>query len=122
MRRVFFKMLLFAPLAILVFALFIYGVMLLWNWIMPQVFGVSALTYWQTLGLLVLCKIFFGFRFGGGGSPSYPRRNVFVRYEKMTPEEREKFRRGMRGWCGIDRTEEEIKMADETEKEQKPEL
>jgi hypothetical protein len=99
----------FAPLAILVFALFIYGVMLLWNWIMPEIFGIRTLTYWQTLGLLVLCKILFGFGFGGGGghSPRSTRRQLFERYEKMTPEEREKFRRGLHGWCATDSTEGE---------------
>ena len=106
-------MVLLAPVVIAVFALFIYGVMLLWNWLMPDIFGVSTLTYWQTLGLLVLCKILFGFRFGGsGGSPQFQRRGLIERYEKMTPEEREKFRKGLRsGWCTTDSPEEpEAKM------------
>ena len=32
-------------------------VMLLWNWLMPVIFGLPALSLWQALGLLVL--IFF---------------------------------------------------------------
>jgi hypothetical protein len=28
------------------------------------------------------------------------RRRMRERWERMTPEEREKFREGMRGWCG----------------------
>jgi hypothetical protein len=34
--------------------------MLLWNWIMPDIFGLPALNYRQPLGLAVLCRIFFG--------------------------------------------------------------
>lgn len=40
-------------------------VMLLWNWIIPSISTLTALTYWQAMGLFVLCRILFGgFRFG----------------------------------------------------------
>jgi hypothetical protein len=42
-------------------------VMLLWNWLMPDIFGLKHLTYWQAWGLLVLCNILFK-RFGSGYS------------------------------------------------------
>jgi hypothetical protein len=70
----------------------------LWNWLTPALFGWHTITFWQALGLLVLCRIFFGgFRgrggFGGG--------RMMARWEKMTPEQREQFRQGMRGGrCG----------------------
>lgn len=35
-------------------------VMLLWNWLMPVLFGLTLITFWQALGLLVLSKILFG--------------------------------------------------------------
>ncbi len=35
-------------------------VMLLWNAILPAVAHVGALTYWQAVGLLVLCRMLFG--------------------------------------------------------------
>ena len=38
-------------------ALFTYVVMLLWNWLVPELFSGPILTYWQTLGILVLSKI-----------------------------------------------------------------
>ena len=38
-------------------ALFTYVVMLLWNWLVPELFSGPVLTYWQTLGILVLAKI-----------------------------------------------------------------
>ena len=48
---------------------FLFGwvVMLLWNWIMPAVFGVATITYWQGFGIFFLAKILFGF---GGDSHS----------------------------------------------------
>jgi hypothetical protein len=74
-------------------------VMSLWNILMPGIFAVRAITFWQALGLLVLSKILFGgFRPYGGG-PRW-RRRMMERWEQMTPEEREKFKQGMRRGCG----------------------
>jgi hypothetical protein len=41
--------------------LFLFGwvVMLLWNWLMPEIFGLKRITYWQGWGLLALCTILF---------------------------------------------------------------
>jgi hypothetical protein len=45
-------------------ALFGWIVMLLWNWLMPEIFGLKTLNYWQAWGLLVLsCILFKGMRF-----------------------------------------------------------
>ncbi len=35
-------------------------VMWLWNWLMPALFGLGEITYWQAFGILLLAKIFFG--------------------------------------------------------------
>ncbi len=52
---------LFAIIAVLIFALLLgYGIMWLWNWLMPDVFGLMAIDYWQAVGMLVLAKILFG--------------------------------------------------------------
>jgi len=40
-------------------------VMSLWNWLMPMIFDLPKITYWQGIGLLILAKILFG---GIGGS------------------------------------------------------
>jgi hypothetical protein len=37
--------------------LVIYGVMALWNWLIPDLFNGPVLTYWQTAGLFLLSKI-----------------------------------------------------------------
>ena len=53
-------------------------VMLLWNWLMPMIFHLGELTYWQALGLLILSKILFGGGHGHGGpSHSYHRDKYF---------------------------------------------
>jgi hypothetical protein len=48
--------------------LFLFGwvVMLLWNWLMPDIFGLKTLSYWQAWGVLALSCILFG-RIGGHG-------------------------------------------------------
>ncbi len=51
-------------IAALIF-LFGFVVMWLWNWLMPLIFGLPILTYWQTIGLILLSKLLLG-GFGGG--------------------------------------------------------
>lgn len=73
-------------------------VMLLWNWLAPALFHLPAITLLQALGLLILSRVLFG-SFGGGarGASHRWRRRMRERWEKMTPEERDRFRRSMRG-------------------------
>ncbi|MFH1421505.1 MAG: hypothetical protein ABIH42_02150 [Planctomycetota bacterium] len=35
----------------------------LWNWLMPVVFGLPVITYWQAVGIFILCHILFGGHF-----------------------------------------------------------
>jgi Ca2+/H+ antiporter, TMEM165/GDT1 family len=72
----------------------------LWNWLIPGLFGLHQIGFWQALGLLLLSKILFGGFRGCRGSRMPWRGRMMERWEKMTPEEREKFREGMRGRCG----------------------
>jgi hypothetical protein len=90
-----------APVALVLF-IAIGGevVMHLWNWLVPVLFGWRQITVWQALGLLALCRILFGNIGGGGSHRSNFRRRKAERWEQMTPEEREKFRQGMRSRCG----------------------
>jgi hypothetical protein len=51
---------------ILFLGLFSLLVLLLWNWLMPAIFGLTTITFIQAFGLLILSKIlFFGFHRGG---------------------------------------------------------
>ena len=87
-------------LVLLAGTVFTFVVMWLWNWLMPVIFGLHAISFWQALGLLVLSKILFGGFHGGHGSGGNWRTRLIERWERMTPEEREKFRARMRGGCG----------------------
>ena len=40
--------------------LFGFIVMWLWNWLMPEIFGLTTITYWQAVGLFILAKFIFG--------------------------------------------------------------
>jgi len=36
------------------------GVQLLWNWLMPPIFGLPEITFWQAIGLFILVHILIG--------------------------------------------------------------
>ena len=80
-----------APIGIALFVFLTGGlVMLLWNWLLPPLFGWPAITLLQGFGLLALCRILFGgFGKGGGGGGHQ-------RYKCKTPEDAERFRQHMR--------------------------
>ena len=40
--------------------LFGYVVVWLWNWLMPELFGLKIITFWQAVGLIILARIIFG--------------------------------------------------------------
>lgn len=82
-----------------------YIIMALWNNILVAVLHVSAINFWQALGLFALSKILFG---GFPGKPGW-RHNRFRRHEmeemrnkwfNMTPEEKQNFKQNWRNRCG----------------------
>jgi len=91
--------------AILAFAAFFsLAVMLLWNAIMPNVFELQPLSYWQAAGLLILVRVLFG-GFGLGHFWSHGRRGGFhhgnpmrERWMSMTDDERKEFMRSHRNF------------------------
>ena len=107
------KWIFMAPLAILAMILFTYLggeiVMRLWNWLLPPLFGWHQVTFWQALGLLVLCRILFGGFGGHRPGRSNFRGRMKERCENMTPEERERFRQRMRERFGFDPSTSENK-------------
>src|SRR5215471_21788073 len=109
------RLIFFAPLALSAVVLFVFIVgqivRLLWNSLTPAIFGWSEITFWQALGVLVLCRILFG-GLGRHGGPQGPRMDtrgrladrmadrVASRWQYMTPEERERFRQRFREHFG----------------------
>ncbi|MDR1653659.1 MAG: hypothetical protein LBS01_08465 [Prevotellaceae bacterium] len=82
--------LLFGIVAIVVFGA---AFMLLWNALLPQIFGITVINFWQSLGLLMLLaglskfmaiSAFWGMR-------GYRRNPIREKWMKMTPEERKEF-------------------------------
>jgi MFS family permease len=94
-----------APAALLGMLLFIaiggFIVELLWNWLLPPLFGWREITFWQAIGLLALCRILFGGSGRNGLARSRVRRRMRERWEAMTPEERERVRERIRARCGF---------------------
>lgn len=108
MKRIFYKgRFIFIPLGIVAFlALASFVVMQLWNALMPVIFHLGIITFWQALGLFILCKVLFGFGKGGprgfrGGPAPWMRYKMEERYRSMTPEERERFKQKWNERCGF---------------------
>lgn len=106
------KHLVFIPLFCLGYiTLFGWIVMALWNCLMPDLFGLSAISFWQAAGLLLLCKILFG-GLGAGhhghghGNCHHGSNRLRERWENMTPEEREQIIEMHRG-CSKAKSETE---------------
>jgi len=88
------------PVFLVVFAGLIWAVSALWNWLMPGIFGLRTITYWQALGLMVLSWILFrGFRGPSMGRGAW-RHGLRERWGRMTPAEREEFFKGLNSRCG----------------------
>ncbi len=77
-------------------------VMYLWNWLMPELFGLTTIDFLHAAGLLLLSKILFG---SGGAHLGKKWKAAWMdhmqnRMEAMSPEEREKFRQQWEARCG----------------------
>lgn len=96
----------FFPLIAITFLLVMGAVvMLLWNAILPDLVEVNPISYWQAVGLLLLCRILFGnFRKGGFGPPKGRHQPQFKRHywrekwERMSPEERAEMKAKWKNW------------------------
>jgi hypothetical protein len=98
-KKRFWRLLAILPLVVALAAGFGWIVEHLWNGLMPTLFGLHAVTYWQAWGLMLLCWILFGGLRGRPGRGFDWRHRMRERWEQMTPEEREKFKEGMRRRC-----------------------
>lgn len=91
----------FVLLGALAVTAFGFAVMGLWNALLPPILGLKVIGFWQAVGLLVLSRILFGgFHSHHGGR--FSRRNrlrMLEKWDRMSPEEKERFRRGMQS-CG----------------------
>jgi len=81
-------------------------VMTLWNYLLPGILHVGVITFWQAMGIFILCKILFGFgkgghRWGGGGGGrDWMRGRMSEKFRNMTPEQKEEFKAKWDQKCG----------------------
>src|SRR5215469_855545 len=92
------KALKIAVMAVVAAAVVGFVVMRLWNWLVPGLFGRPTIGFAEAIGLFVLAKLLFGGFRSSVGPSYYWRRRMHERWEQMSPDERERFRAGMR--CG----------------------
>lgn len=83
--------------------LFVFGTMYLWNWLVPTLFHGPVITFWQTIGLIVLSKILFGGfgkKMGGHHDRHYNwKQRMNEKMGSMTPEEKEQFKQRLKDKC-----------------------
>ena len=102
MRRFKFFLIPIVLISLAIFAVFV--LMSLWNWLVPELFGLGTITFLQALGLLLLLRILIGPRFGfplfrryavsGFGNPGrrhYWRTRMHEKWKNMSEEERARF-------------------------------
>ena len=83
---------LFAPLILVAIVGFSYLTMVLWNALLPVIFHLPVITFWQAAGLLVLSRLLFGGPGHHGFGPHRHFGNPFRdKWETMTSVEREEF-------------------------------
>ena len=98
-RKIMFGVLV-VPLFIGGLFLFSWGLMALWNAVLPAAIpAIKAINYWQAMGIFVLSKILFGFNKGWGGRRGQWKQRMEEKWHTMTPEEREKFKDEWKNRC-----------------------
>lgn len=80
-----------------------YGIMLLWNWLLPAILGCSVINLWQGVGMFLLGQLLSaGFVLGafiiGGSLHAVGHRHKHGHWQKMTKEERRDFFERRRQW------------------------
>jgi len=87
------------------------AVMLLWNWLAPDLFGFAEIGFLQALGLFALCKLLIGgLGFHGRGPGRHFHKNKMEKINRfrelhdkwlnMTPEERRDFVKRRKAFFG----------------------
>ena len=69
--------------------LFGYFVMLLWNWLMPEIFGLITISFWQAAGIVLLARLIFGgFKHGHDHPKKHsPREDFTSRWKREFKKE-----------------------------------
>lgn len=82
---IFIGRIVFGVIAIIGLAiLFGYVIMWLWNTLMPEIFGLPVISYWQAVGLFILSKILLcsGGKHSSDCSPREKKKHKFKSFDK----------------------------------------
>jgi hypothetical protein len=74
-------------------------VMLLWNWLIPAIFGLEEISYFQALGLFLLSRILLGSLGWGNKRPPFANPKFREKMMNMTDEERQLFKEEWKSRC-----------------------
>jgi len=127
----------FAGIGIMLVTCAVFGVvvMLLWNILMPQIFALPFLNYWQAVGLLIMARLLFGglgglghngLRGAGGDGRLINHGNKFrEKWMNMSADERKEFiekeKDFLRTYRGFSRFHEFFGGGEEPQKDEKNE-
>ncbi|MDD2799228.1 MAG: hypothetical protein PHV20_11610 [Bacteroidales bacterium] len=95
-RRIFFL-----PLIVIGFSALTALVMFLWNWLVPSIFHLTAITFWQAAGLFALSRLLFGgFHFKRHRHrPPFANPQFRDKFMNMTDEEKADFKNQWKHRC-----------------------
>jgi hypothetical protein len=84
--------------SILFFTLVGFGVMYLWNFVMPYLFGLPLIDFWKAIALFILSKILFRSHGGWVGKGLWNMK-MKEKWNQMSPEEKDRFRESWKMRC-----------------------
>ncbi len=108
------------PFILLVIAVFSMIIMILWNALMPAIFNLPTIKFWQAAGLLVMSRLLLGM--GHCGTPwanNHMKNSLREKISAMDPEERKEFIKRMhaRRYSWYQKDDEGTKNEDDTKKQ-----
>lgn len=82
---------------LIIIVLIALSVMLLWNWLIPELFSGPRINFWQALGLMALSKLLIGF---GTHSAGHLKSKFMNKYASLSDHEKEELRQKFKErWC-----------------------
>ncbi len=96
------KFFFFIPMMLFGLSAISFIVMQLWNWLMPVIFKLPVIDFWQAAGLFALSKILFGsFNFNGRQKRmGFNNQMMKEKMMQMSEEERQQFKEQWKQRCG----------------------
>jgi len=74
-------------------------IMLLWNNLIPTIFDLKSITYFQAMGLFILSRLLFGNLGFRNRKPPFMNQNLKEKWINMTEDEKIKFKEEWKNRC-----------------------